>query len=429
VTQNRSYFSNLFFIRRSPRLRGALQEWVQPDDATYQTLVHEHRFVTVKDIEEYIQGKAPGLSLADFPTITDDLRMLNGDSYLHDYFSYDHSATHYQNTFYLYNWVFAVGAFTTALLGFLSIVLSSSLIWILTGFIGFVTTVYTFKNNREVPQREWYVNRRRAETLRSHYYQYLAQVPPYHGSNENREIRLLQTAIQVGIMGKRRQGTQAVQPSVDMGMEPHPVANLTQTEADFLRAMFLTKRLRYQEQFYANRISEFRQNSSFTHTVAAILMGLSTLIAGWSAITNSSIIPLLVVLLPSAAAMFVSFQQIYSWERQLTLYDETLDQLKNAQIPLLIKAEESIPVARLTDTIAACEVVFSAECDQWGQDVLNSNVPDRDKVLQEMFDAQLERLGLSDDQKQNVYSIIQSTHTVDRNPAPTEVNVPNEGGG
>jgi hypothetical protein len=230
----------------------------------------------------------------------------------------------------------------------------------------------------------------------------------------------------VSTLGKRRRGAQGVQASTDMGMEPHPVANLTQAEADFLRQMFLTKRLRYQEQFYTGRMSEFRQNSSFTHTMAAILMGLSTLIAGLSAISNSSIIPLLVVLLPSAAAMFVSFQQMYSWERQLTLYDETLDQLKSAQIPLLIKAEESIPVARLTDTIAACEVVFSTECDQWGQDVLNSNVPDREKVLQEMFDAQLERLGLSDDQKQNVYSIIHSTQPVGQNPEPN-VNAPNPG--
>ena len=429
MTQNTSYFSNLFFIRRPPRLRGALQEWVQPDEATYQALIRDHRFVTVQDIEAYIQSKAPTASLADFPTITDDLRILNGDSYLHDYFEYDRKASHYQNSFYLYNWVFVVGAFATALLGFLSIILDSTVIWVLTGLIGFLTTVYTFKNNREVPQREWYVNRRRAETLRSHYYQYLAQVPPYHGSNENREIRLLQTAIQVGILGKRRQNTQVLQPSAESGIEPHARAALTQAEADFLREVYLRNRVRFQEQFYTNRISEFRQNSSFTHTVAAILMGLSTLIAGWSALTDSPIIPLLVVLLPSAAAMFVSFQQMYSWERQLGLYDETLDQIKNAQIPLVIKAEQSIPPARLTDTIAACEIVFSMECDQWGQDVLNSNVPDRDKVLQEMFDAQLERLGLSDDQKQNVYSIIQSTQSAAPRPAPApDVPPPAPGG-
>jgi hypothetical protein len=158
-------------------------------------------------------------------------------------------------------------------------------------------------------------------------------------------------------------------------------------------------------------MGEFRQNSGFAHMCAALLMGLSTLIAGSNVFTNNAIVPLLAVLLPSAAAMFASFQQMYSWERQLTLYDETLEQLRSAQIPLIVTSDRPIPVRRLTDAIAACEIVFATESDQWGQDVLNSNVPDRDKVLQEMFDAQLERLGLSDDQKKSVYSIIDSSQT------------------
>lgn len=412
MTAQRSYFSNLFFVRRRPKLQGSLQEWHKPDDATYEALVRSHDFLTVKDIEEYIQNKAPNLTLADFATIVDDLELLNGDTYLHHYFRYDAAAGHYQNNFYLYNWIFVLGAFVTALLAYLSVISSSSLIWIATGVIGFITTVYTFKNNREVPQREWYVNRRRAESLRSHYYQYLAQVPPYHGSNENREVRLLQTLVQVSSLGKRRQGTQAsAQSTTDTAAPARGRSNLSEAEAQFLREVYINKRLKYQERFYSGRMSEFRQNSGFAHMCAALLMGLSTLIAGSNVFTNNAIVPLLAVLLPSAAAMFASFQQMYSWERQLTLYDETLEQLRSAQIPLIVTSDRPIPVRRLTDAIAACEIVFATESDQWGQDVLNSNVPDRDKVLQEMFDAQLERLGLSDDQKKNVYSIISSSQT------------------
>jgi FMN phosphatase YigB (HAD superfamily) len=298
--------------------------------------------------------------------------------------------------------------------------------WIATGIIGFITTVYTFKNNREVPQREWYINRRRAESMRSHYYQYLAQVPPYHGSNENREIRLLQTLVQVSSLGKRRQGAQAAPPADDIAVSSRGRSSLSQAEAQFLREVYLDKRLRFQEDWYKNRMGEFRQNSGFTHMAAALLMGLSTLIAGSNVVTSEetaplllSLLPLLAVLLPSAAAMFASFQQMYSWERQLTLYDETLEQLKAAQIPLIVSSDRPITVRRLTDAIAACEAVFATESDQWGQDVLNSNVPDRDKVLQEMFDAQLERLGLSDEAKKSVYSIIDSSQTqTQQEPAP-----------
>lgn len=408
MAQSRSQIANLFFLRRRPHFTGSLREWETPDQEAYSTVIGEHRFITQGDIEEYAAAQKPPIPLDQFPTLLDDLKLLNGESYLHTYFKFDSAALHYQNTYYLYNWIFVVGAFATALLGFLSIVLSNSVVWVATGIIGFITTVYTFKNNREVPQREWYMNRRRAETLRSHYFQYLAQVPPYHGSNENREIRLLQTVIQVSRLGKRTQSAQPVQTSDEMPVEPRASAQLTDAEAEFLRYIYIQNRLRFQEAFYTSRMSEFRQNSSIAHTLTAILMGASTLIAGWSAISDNSIIPLLVVLLPSAAGMFVSFQQIYAWERQLTLYDETLDQLKNAQIPLIAGVERKITVPRLTDAIAACETVFATESDQWGQDVLNSNVPDRDKVMQEMFDAQLERLGLNTEQKERVYSIIQS---------------------
>jgi hypothetical protein len=116
VAAQRSYFGNLFFIRRRPKLQGSLHEWQRPaDDATYEKLLHDHHFVTVKDIEEYIQKKAPELTLDDFSTIVDDLELLNGESYLHHYFEYDEAAGHYQNNFYLYNWIFVFGAFLTAL--------------------------------------------------------------------------------------------------------------------------------------------------------------------------------------------------------------------------------------------------------------------------------------------------------------------------
>lgn len=417
MAAQRSYLSNLFFIRRRPMLQGSLQDWQKPDDdAAYQELIRSHNFLTTRDIQDYIQTKAPDLTLANFSTLVDDLELLNGETYLHHYFQYDVAAAHYQNNFYLYNWIFVFGAFMTALLAYLSVGSSNSIIWLATGIIGFITTVYTFKNNREVPQREWYVNRRRAETLRSHYYQYLAQVPPYHGSNENREVRLLQTLVQVSSLGKRRQGTQAAPPAGDTVVNQRSRSNLNQAEAQFLREVYVNNRLRVQENWYKGRMGEFRQNSGFTHMAAAMLMGLSTLIAGSNLVTSDEtalflliLLPLLAVLLPSAAAMFASFQQMYSWERQLTLYDETLEQLGSAQIPLLVGTDRPISVQRLTDAIAACEIVFATESDQWGQDVLNSNVPDRDKVLQEMFDAQLERLGLSDDDKKSVYSIIDAS--------------------
>lgn len=198
-------FTNLFFLRRRPRLFGVPREWVRPiDEDDYQKMIHDEGFVSPL---YWDQG-----NLADHPIIAHDAKDL-ATYLLPTFFEFNQKSRYYQNKFYLYQWVFVIGAFLTTMFGALATLLyvppnlsaqataeveravySTSIPWqqyfsYLTAIIGFVTAVTTALSNRSEPQKRWGKTRRLTEELRMHYFTYLSHLAPYDTPDRVQKLR------------------------------------------------------------------------------------------------------------------------------------------------------------------------------------------------------------------------------------------------
>ncbi len=214
--RQRSRLRDLFFIRRRPRLTGLTPD-IDLSPENFQKLIEADKFVSVQDRERY--------QIDRYPVIAQDLRDL--ERYLlPTFFEFSQKAKYYQNQFYLYQWVFILGAFLTTLFGTLTtfsypaglqgaLTATAAVVepvappaaganageeaaapanWprifgYMTAVIGAVTAFVTALSNRGEPQKRWAKNRRLTEELRMHYFKYLAHLPPYDQPDRVQRLR------------------------------------------------------------------------------------------------------------------------------------------------------------------------------------------------------------------------------------------------
>jgi len=188
---------NLFFVRRHPHLRGGgiagspPLKWQPPlDPAVYQKMLDDDDFISIP-----LWKAKTGEDLSQYPVMVRDLEDLD-QHLLPMFFNFSERSRFYQNRFYLYQWVFILGAFLTTVFGVISVYESgtgqgnSSIMWsLLTAGVGLVTTIFTALSNRDNPGQQWARYRRLAEQLRGHYFKYLAHVPPYDQGNALQKLR------------------------------------------------------------------------------------------------------------------------------------------------------------------------------------------------------------------------------------------------
>jgi hypothetical protein len=193
-------YKDLFFLKRRPRLRGIPLEWERPaDEDVFQKLIDQEGFVSRK--------YWPGGDLTEkYPTVAQDTKDL--DQYLlPSFFEFSQKSKYYQNAFYLYQWVFALGAFFTTLFGTLAAMIGlgtasysvelGQILSYLTAIVGAITAYYTTLSNRGEPQKRWGKTRRLAEELRMNYFRYLAHLPPF--DKDDRVQKLRQTVIDIRV--------------------------------------------------------------------------------------------------------------------------------------------------------------------------------------------------------------------------------------
>ena len=167
-------------------------EWKAPlDDSQYQEMLEEEDFVSIP----LWKTAAAGEDLYKYPAVVQDLNDLD-QHLLPTFFNFTARSKFYQNRFYLYQWVFILGAFLTTVFGVISVYengaqhSTTSLAWsLLTALVGFMTTIFTALSNRDNPQRQWAKYRRLSEQLRGHYFKYLAHITPYDQTDALQKLR------------------------------------------------------------------------------------------------------------------------------------------------------------------------------------------------------------------------------------------------
>lgn len=187
-------FRNLFFIRRRPKL-GVPIDWTKPSDAEYQTLLEYEGFISPRSWKDD--------NIDDFPMLKQDLADLQ--QHMMEYFwELNQKALHYQNQFYLYQWVFMFGALATTALGafttyaytidgandkLFDIITAPQLFGIFTAIVSGVTAFFNVISNQSAPQARWATARRLAEELRVTYYRYIARLAPFDGADRVQKLR------------------------------------------------------------------------------------------------------------------------------------------------------------------------------------------------------------------------------------------------
>lgn len=190
-----SRWSDLFFFRRRPRLRGVRQEWIKPDtEEGYQQQIHDEGFISSVHWKDG--------DVTKHPIIMRDLKDLE-QYLLPTFFQFSEKSKYYQNQFYLYQWVFVWGAFLTTMFGTFATMFSApagttsteavfdlrQFFSILTAIVGAATAFTTALSQRGEPQKRWGKNRRLAEELRMHYFTYLSHLPPYELPDRVQKLR------------------------------------------------------------------------------------------------------------------------------------------------------------------------------------------------------------------------------------------------
>lgn len=428
---------DLFFIKRRPKWRIA-KEWQRPEsDDALKALIAAEDFVTEDDITAFIERVRPKnesgrpVALADFKTVLSDLAILHNFDFIGEYFKNNQASQHYQNLYYRYNWLFGTFAVLTTLATVLTLAVAGSpanspermSTAILAAVMGAMTTFLGTRMRTVQPQRRWYTHRRRTEALRSHYFLFLAHARPYRGTDYQRQSQLYVTTAQVESIGKTSAST-AETRQVPAESESFATSEHEEYETAFIKESYIHKRYDRQLAWYEDRVGEFEENSSFTALVSGILLAIASIAAAFSAFVDGGWAQIVITVIPSAAATLVSAQQIYGWDRQAGLYEETISRLKDLRGKLKLDNPAVDNEREVADAVAACEAVFSSESDQWGQDVLQSPMQDNRTVLLEQLDDTLEQINLPGEVKQRIRKLAEGSDQLRR--TPTEVANPVE---
>jgi hypothetical protein len=177
--KRKNEFKDLFFIRRFPK-GNIPPNWQRPaTEEEYRKALEYEDFITV----HFDPGNVDKL-----PVIVQDLKDLD-QHLMQSFFEFSQKSKYFQDQFYLYQWVFVLGAFITTALGVFSTYIFSAnneiatigfqAATLVTAAVGALTAYFTSESNRKQPQKYWGKTRRLAEELRMTYFKYLSHLPPY----------------------------------------------------------------------------------------------------------------------------------------------------------------------------------------------------------------------------------------------------------
>jgi len=369
----RKYF--LFNPKRWPKIRYAPKP--QPPDPDGQP----------EEFDKFIAEKRYGfvtrlmLAKAGVPAgsvVYEDVKVLNR-VLVRPFIDEDFNAGFWQNQYFLFQWlfalfalfatIFAVLATATAVASATAASLTTTLPanalpgifnYKLAGFFGTLTTIMAVivtilvsAYNRDRPQRTWYEKRRNAESLRKQYYLYLMHMPPY--DNQRHAFALQMIVARIQHSGEQK-------PDIRADTPPRAPAH---TDADSAALLTLYNDLRVQEQmvYYKQRSREYDFNADVTFSLTLAVPLAVTLIAGFNIAYTNPFVALVIVIMPSIGALFATFQRVYDWEKQQTLYQKTFEGLQEAKI---IDYADKKPPEILRALVDAVENELAKESDQWG---------------------------------------------------------------
>ena len=146
-------------------------------------------------------------------------------------------------------------------------------------------------------------------------------------------------------------------------------ALLTDQEAKLRTELYLRQRVNYQENFYRQCIEEFRFNSDLMLWISALLMGVSTIVSSASVMTDDVWPAFIAALLPAFAGVVTAFRSLYQWERQLSLYEQTLLALQQARLAMPDQdfMQPGDHTRFFPELVRQTEEVLRNEASQWGQ--------------------------------------------------------------
>jgi heme/copper-type cytochrome/quinol oxidase subunit 4 len=297
------------------------------------------------------------------------------------YLTEDHRAKYHQNDFLRFQWSFTFLAFFSTMVATLTVVYStlSPLFSIITTILGGFVTLFVYAYNRERPQRRWYERRRSAEALRRHYYQYLVHLAPYHTANHRYVLQLMVDRIR-----KNSSDPLPVQP------DAKPRKSHTRREIDAIYDIYLKQRVAGQKNYYKYKADECDFNSDLTFLMGGLLPFAATVVSAWTMFNTSQSLSALVIILPALAAIFISFQRIYDWDRQFSIFIRTYEGLQTAEI-----VDETIDDKRalLLELVGRVESILASEADQWGQALVER---DAELSAEQVLNEFIKKTGLKD---------------------------------
>lgn len=198
-----TWYQNLFFLnkRRRPRLRGVQEDWPPPELAAYydERADPQAKVQATKHYQQRLEWEG---FVADTEAnkisqeLRDDLKHLE-DRLLPYFWEADQEARHFQNEYYLFQWVFILGALITSVVAAVEVYLyaahpDAELIgWGLTRWFAalatvtsLLTSVVAIVNRNEQPHHKWFRARIAAEILRSTYFTFLARHAPFDTADD-----------------------------------------------------------------------------------------------------------------------------------------------------------------------------------------------------------------------------------------------------
>jgi hypothetical protein len=413
--------SDLFFVKRRPRWNVPRTYDPPTTPEAFNNALREHGFITEDDIAEYLGRVKPAMpntnrvTAQDFATVRKDLEFLHSPDFIGQYFQNEQESAHYQNVYYGYQWWFAIFAILTTISTVLTLSVADQpaqsaarvTTAVLAAVAGAAATFLSTRMRSVQPQRRWYAARRRTEALRSHYFLYFAHSRPYRGTDYQRQRRLLSTVAQISTIGKLVSSTAEINAA-----STDEVASATseheEWETEFVKDSYIRRRFDRQIAWYRARVLEFETNSSFTTLTAGIMLSMTSVISVFSAFNEGEVFQVLIAVLPGVAATFVSVQQIYGWDRQIALYEDTLIRLNDVKIMLKLDDPTVDNEREVAEAVVAAEMVFTSESDQWGQDVLQAPSLNSRTALLDQLDETLDKISISDDLRATIRGLAES---------------------
>jgi len=210
------WWKKLFFVIRRPRLFGMTREWIDPRknkrlskqqaEALYDRLMVGDGFLcdslfrAPEDPEEDVLSMIYGAERRP-NTLSSELQQAVGKLEKHllpHFWKITQQAKYYQNMYYLFQWVFIIGAFLTTVLAAANVyyhdndfvvrwlqfladplrlrhITATALLGFVTALISGLTAAVATMSAGLTPRKRWFMARAKAERLRSFYFLFLAQ--------------------------------------------------------------------------------------------------------------------------------------------------------------------------------------------------------------------------------------------------------------